>query len=73
MKLYCDLKITQKTAWFLSHCICEAFSPVEETLEGPVEADETYVTASARTCRIPRESNCPAPVAEASEKRLLSG
>ncbi len=43
MKLHRDLKITQKTAWFLAHRIREAFSPVEEAFEGPVEADETYI------------------------------
>lgn len=43
MKLHRDLKITQKTAWFLAHRIREAFSSEGESFEGPVEADETYI------------------------------
>ncbi len=38
------LGVTQKTAWFMLHRIREAFA--EDTglaLEGPVEADETYI------------------------------
>ena len=44
MKLHRDLKITQKTAWFMLHRLREAWD--ESGLEqfvGPVEADETYV------------------------------
>ena len=44
MKLHRDLRITQKTAWFLAHRIREtwdrdAFSP----FGGPVEVDETFI------------------------------
>ena len=44
MKLHRDLDITQKTAWFMSHRLREAWgtSGLEKYL-GPVEVDETYV------------------------------
>ena len=38
-----DLKITQKTAWFVLHRIRLAFAPEEIQLSGTVEIDETYV------------------------------
>ena len=44
MKLHRDLKVTQKTAWFMLHRLREAWG--ESGLEqfvGPVEADETYM------------------------------
>ena len=44
MKLHSDLKVTQKTAWFMLHRLREAWG--ESGLEqfvGPVEADETYM------------------------------
>lgn len=43
MKLHRDLKITQKSAWFLAHRIREAFEAEGGLFVGPVEADETYV------------------------------
>ena len=46
MKLHRDLKVTQKTAWFMLHRIREAWdtSGVEgERFAGPVEIDETYM------------------------------
>ncbi len=44
MKLHRDLKVTQKTAWFMLHRLREAwaFEP-EEPFVGPVEVDETYM------------------------------
>ena len=44
MKLHRDLKVTQKTAWFMLHRIREAWD-VETGVPyaGPVEADEMYV------------------------------
>ncbi len=44
MKLHRDLKVTQKTAWFLLHRLREAWdtSGIEKFI-GPVEVDETYV------------------------------
>ncbi|MCY3725011.1 MAG: IS1595 family transposase [Rhodobacteraceae bacterium] len=46
MKLYRELGITQRTAWFLSHRIRKAYQDSLGGLEifvGPVEADETYM------------------------------
>ena len=43
MKLYRDLGITQKTAWFMAHRIRECFVDGEAMFSGPVEADETYI------------------------------
>ena len=42
MKLHRDLKITQKTAWFLAHRIRKTFANGNSSFEGPVEVDETY-------------------------------
>ena len=44
MKLHRDLKVTQKTAWFMLHRLREAWgeSGIDGIL-GPVEVDETYV------------------------------
>jgi transposase-like protein len=38
-----DLKITQKTSWFLLHRIRESFKPAEEKFSSSVEVDETYI------------------------------
>ncbi len=43
MKLHRDLGITQKTAWHLAHRIRETWQEKQSLLEGPVEADETYI------------------------------
>ena len=43
MKLHRDLDITQKSAWYLSHRIREAWSEEDDKFAGAVEADETYV------------------------------
>ena len=43
MKLHRDLKITQKTAWFLAHRIREALASGDDLMSGPVEIDETYI------------------------------
>jgi len=43
MKLHRDLKITQKSAWFMAHRLREAFEQNGGIFSGPVEADETYV------------------------------
>jgi len=44
MKLHRDLKVTQKTAWFMLHRIREAWSTESASLfAGPVEVDETYI------------------------------
>ena len=44
MKLHRDLKVTQKTAWFMLHRLREAWNKEADGLmAGPVEVDETYV------------------------------
>lgn len=49
MKLHRDLKITQKTAWFLAHRIRKAFDQEGNgTFSGPVEVDETYMGGKRR-------------------------
>ena len=48
MKLHRDLKVTQKTAWFLAHRIRDNFQEPHGTFDGPVEIDETFVGGKAR-------------------------
>lgn len=43
MKLHRDIKITQKSAWFMAHRLREAFSSEQNLFVGPVEIDETYI------------------------------
>lgn len=43
MKLYRDLGITQKSAWYMAHRIRKSWNPVAARFAGPVEADETYL------------------------------
>lgn len=45
IKLRRDIGVSYKTAWFMLHCIREAFEgePEKPHLPGPVEIDETYV------------------------------
>ena len=44
MKLHRDLKVTQKTAWFMLHRLREAWGrKINTQYTGPVEVDETYV------------------------------
>ncbi len=43
MKLHRDLKVTQKTAWFMLHRLREAWAQDKAgPFDGPVEADEAY-------------------------------
>lgn len=43
MKLHRDLKVSQKTAWFMLHRIREAWDRPGVAIAGPVEVDETYI------------------------------
>ena len=43
LKLHRDLKITQKSSWFMLHRIRKAYESKKYLLDGPVEIDETYI------------------------------
>ena len=44
MKLHRDLRVTQKTAWFMLHRLREAWNKeADGAMAGPVEVDETYM------------------------------
>ena len=43
MKLHRDLKITQKTAWYLAHRIRRTLGVDSASFAGPVEVDETFI------------------------------
>ena len=61
MKLHRDLKITQKTAWFMLQRLRESWAETGiEPFSGPVEVDETYMGGSRK--------NMPA-----SKRRALKG
>ena len=66
MKLSRDLKITQKTAWFMLHRLREAWdSSGIEPFEGPVEVDESYFGG--------RRSNMPKAKRESLTGRGVAG
>jgi transposase-like protein len=48
MKLHRDLKVTQKTAWFLAHRIRETWRDRQPPFAGPVEVDETFIGGKER-------------------------
>ena len=50
MRLHRDLKISQKTAWFMLHRLREAWVPKhnDDQFSGPVEVDETYMGGKRR-------------------------
>jgi len=43
MKLHRDLKISQKSAWYMLHRIREVYGTDNPLYDGPVEVDETYM------------------------------
>ena len=52
MKLHRDLRISQKTAWFMLHRIRESWAvECEEPFRGPVEVDETYIVLALKPLR----------------------
>ena len=66
MKLSRDLKITQKTAWFMLHRLREAWDASGiEPFEGPVEVDESYFGG--------RRSNMPKAKRESLTGRGVAG
>ena len=48
MKLHRDLGITQKSAWYMSHRLRQAFEGQGGEFAGPVEVDETYIGGKER-------------------------
>ena len=49
MKLHRDIKVTQKTAWYMLHRIREVWATDKAAhFAGPVEADETYIGGKRR-------------------------
>ena len=52
MKLHRDVKVTQKTAWFMLHRLREAFPESSiAAFTGPVEVDESYFGGKRRNMR----------------------
>ena len=43
MKLHRDLRVTQKTAWFMAHRLREAWTDNTGLFRGPIEVDEAYI------------------------------
>ena len=54
MKLHRDIGVTQATAWFMLHRIREAWGEDngEDTFDGPVEVDETFIGGKRRNMSI---------------------
>ena len=49
MKIHRDIRVSQKTAWFMLHRIREAWKQeLGDRFEGPVEIDETFIGGKAR-------------------------
>ena len=48
MKLHRDLGITQKSAWYMSHRLRQAFKGQDGPFTGPVEVDETFIGGKER-------------------------
>ena len=49
MKLHRDIKVTQKTAWFMLHRLREVWAKDKAgRFGGPVEVDETYIGGRER-------------------------
>ena len=48
MKLHRDLGISQSSAWFMAQRLREAWTDMPSDMNGPVEADETYIGGKRR-------------------------
>ena len=73
MKLHRDLKVTQKTAWFMAHRIREAMEADGGLLDGPIEIDETYVGGRYETMHADRRKTEPKKTVVAGVKDRATG
>ncbi len=55
MKMYRELGMTQKSAWFLAHRIRESFNNNPDLLEGPMELDEEYFRGREKNKHNPKK------------------
>ena len=60
MKLHRDLDVTQKTAWYLTHRIREAWNYDLGHFNGPVEVDETYIGGKEKNKHADKKTQCRA-------------
>lgn len=58
MKLHRDLKISQKSAWFMAHRLRETFTETDIQFDGPVELDETYMGGKRRNMHKAKRQEC---------------
>ena len=57
MKLHRELKVTQKTAWFMLHRISEVWQcEVNSSMTGPVEVDESYFGGKEKNKQVSKRS-----------------
>jgi transposase-like protein len=73
-EIHRDLGVTQKTAWFMVHRIREAMQGEElEKLQGPVEADETYIGGKAYSVDENPETRKLMPTGPQENKTIVMG
>ena len=58
MKLHRDLKVTQKTAWFMLHRLRDAWDQSGlDAFTGPIEVDETHIGGKRKNAQIQAQAN----------------